>query len=200
MNVHVFLYPFDYNEYIIKKINKEDIIIGADRGALYLAEHQMRLDLAIGDFDSVNEKELLKIKEYAKAIEIYPAKKDWTDSFLAVKKAKEFNAEEIIVHGGIGGRISHTLANLMLLEENVKIHTSTKTLFVLNPGIKHIKNNKKYISFFALKEVHYLTLKGFEFEINNYNLLTTDSLCASNLGSGTVSFKTGKLLCVLEES
>jgi thiamine pyrophosphokinase len=199
MNVHVFLYPFDYNGYMIQTINKEDIIIGADRGSLYLLKHHMRLDLAIGDFDSVTEKELSKIKAYAKTVEIYPSKKDWTDSFLAVKKAKEFHAEKIIVHGGIGGRISHTLANLMLLEENVTIHTSTKTLFVLNPGTKFIKNNKKYISFFALKEVQELTLKGFEFEMNNYNLSTIDPLCTSNLGSGTVSFKAGKLLCVLEE-
>ena len=62
-----------------------------------------------------------------------------------------------------------------------------------------IKNNKKYISFFALKEVQELTLKGFEFEMNNYNLSTIDPLCTSNLGSGTVSFKAGKLLCVFEE-
>src|SRR5690625_6825176 len=45
---------------------KIDFWIGCDRGNLYLIEQRIPIDLAVGDFDSVDPSEFNEIKSYAK--------------------------------------------------------------------------------------------------------------------------------------
>lgn len=65
-------------------ITKYDFVIGVDQGAGYLLTHNEKIDLAIGDFDSMtqNEKQLLKKQKIP--VITYPAVKDETDGELAM--------------------------------------------------------------------------------------------------------------------
>ncbi len=54
--------PRNFDLSKIFKRDDEDFIIGADQGALLLASNDIYFDLALGDFDSVTEKELELIK------------------------------------------------------------------------------------------------------------------------------------------
>jgi thiamine pyrophosphokinase len=176
---------------------EEDLIIAVDRAALMMLEHGIHFDLAIGDFDSVTKAELDRIKEKSDKIITFEKKKDFTDSYLAVKEALKYNPEEIIIYGGIGKRIDHTYANLeLLMLGNIQIQSETSCLYTLEPGVYHIENHYKYISFFAIENIKNLTLKGFEFELEEYNLDRFDPLCISNHGQGEITFTKGTMLVI----
>lgn len=187
------------NNYDLKKIFTVDntFTIGADIGAYILSKNEIEFDLALGDFDSVTPCELDKIKRYAKEIQDYPVKKDHTDTFLAVEEAFRRGFTDITIYGGVGRRLDHTIANLILLKlGDVKIVTENEIMYLLDPNTYEINNTFTYISFFALEDVKGLTLHGFEFELDNYDLSIDDPLCVSNQGKGMVSFTEGLLLVI----
>jgi thiamine pyrophosphokinase len=185
--------------YDLNKIFSRDNIytIGADIGAYILAKNEVKFDLALGDFDSVSPFELDQIKLYSKEILKYPIKKNSTDTYLAVQEALIRGYDDITIYGGIGRRIDHSIANIMLLKlGDIKIVTETEIMYVVDPGTYDINNEYKFVSFFALEDVKQLSLTGFEYELNSYNLNVDDPLCISNKGKGTISFKEGSLLVI----
>lgn len=92
-----------------------DYYVGVDRGSLTLLEHQLPLDLAVGDFDSVTSEELTQIKMIAKKVITAPAEKDDTDTELALKYLfQSFTDCQVTIFGALGGRLDHTLANIFL--------------------------------------------------------------------------------------
>lgn len=187
------------NNYDLKKIFTVDdtFTIGADIGAYILSKYEIEFDLALGDFDSVTPFELDKIKRYAKDILEYPEKKDRTDTFLAVEEALKRGYTDITIYGGLGRRMDHTIANLILLRlGDIKIISENEIMYILDPNTYEINNTFKYVSFFALEDVKGLTLHGFEYELENYDLSVDDPLCISNKGKGTLSFTEGSILVI----
>ena len=92
-----------------------DVLVGVDRGSLFLLEQGVCPDLAVGDFDSVTEEELLRIKDSAKeVIQAHPEKDD-TDLELAVLACFErYPDASLTIFGAFGGRLDHALANVFL--------------------------------------------------------------------------------------
>ena len=45
-----------------------DVFVGVDAGSLFLLQHQLPLDLAIGDFDSVSQADFRQIEQAAKEL------------------------------------------------------------------------------------------------------------------------------------
>jgi len=82
-----------------------DYIIGVDAGTESLLEAGVKVDLAIGDFDSLKDKNILKGLKYLE----YPKDKDYSDTDLAVIKALSLNYDEIILTNMLGGRTDHLL-------------------------------------------------------------------------------------------
>ena len=64
---------------------KYDQYIGIDRGALYLIQHDFPLDLAIGDFDSLDPLEKEHVKKAAVDLIQAPAEKDDSQSLVAFR-------------------------------------------------------------------------------------------------------------------
>ncbi len=185
--------PINYqNELDIKR---DDYVICCDYACEYAIKNNIKVDLGIGDFDSLKE---VTLDDLSKVInlEVSSNVKNETDTFLALQKAKELTNDEIVIYGGLGNRIDHTLASINLLDERTTIISNQAKLELLLPGEYNISNDYKYISFFAIEDVKSLTLKNFKYEINNYDLNRYDSLCVSNEGSGIISFKEGKVLVV----
>jgi thiamine pyrophosphokinase len=86
-------------------------VIAADSGAELAHELGLRVDLAVGDFDSISEESLGAIAR----IERHPVSKDATDLELALGAALALGPERILVLGGAGGRLDHLLGELLLL-------------------------------------------------------------------------------------
>ena len=189
--------PDNYDIDLIPEFDKDDFIIGADIGAFKLSDKKIVFNLALGDFDSVTTSQLEVIRKYAKEVKEYPEVKDYTDTHLAVKIAQEKGYDEILIIGGIGNRIDHTLASVNLLKlGNITLINNETKMYLLNPGIYNIENTYKYISFFAVETANNLTLNGFKYELLDYHLDQNDPLCVSNQGQGIVKFTSGKLLVI----
>ena len=197
MRVKIFAGPLNYD---FKKVYTEDpdeYIVGVDQGALILMQNNKQIDLAIGDFDSVTNKEFEQIKAFAKETKKFRARKDYTDLYLAIEEVLELDFDKIIIYGGMGGRFDHSVANLSLLRlGSITIVTEHAIMYALNPGTHRIRNKHKYISFFAIEDIFDLTITGFRYEKTNFELFTDDPLCISNEKEGTVSFTEGMLLVI----
>lgn len=91
------------------------LVVAADSGVERAQALGLRVDVAVGDFDSVSPSALEAAGAAGAAIERHPAAKDATDMELALEAAVARGARHIVVLGGHGGRLDHLLANALLL-------------------------------------------------------------------------------------
>ena len=88
-----------------------DLTIAADSGlhnARILGE---RVDVMLGDMDSVGDAALPESAEML----TFPPEKDLTDAQLAVEVAITRGADDIVIIGGLDGRLDHTLSIMGIL-------------------------------------------------------------------------------------
>ncbi len=89
-------------------ISPGDYIIAADGGLRYAERLGVKPDCILGDFDSLGY--------VPDAAEVYPSRKDDTDTMLAVRHGLDRGLTEFVILGGLGGRLDHTVANFSALE------------------------------------------------------------------------------------
>lgn len=172
-------------------------VVGIDKGALIATQNKIKLDLAVGDFDSISKEELSLI-EARKIIHLNPIK-DETDTLYALRLCKDY--EKIYLLGGIqGARIEHFVTNLCLFAEfpNLIIIDDNSMIRLCSYEEDFHKDEYQYHSFFALEDVMGLSLKGFKYELNNYNLKMFNPLGVSNeiTNNAHLSYQSGKLLMI----
>lgn len=179
----------------------EEFIVGVDSGLDFLIEHHIRIDLAVGDFDSVNPRLIPEILDRAGEVIRLKPEKNMTDLAFAIDHLyNTMEYKSITVYGGIGGRVDHFLANLNLLKKyDLCFRDSRTVMYALRKGRHRIENFHRYVSFFAIEDVYDLMLKGFDYELDHYFLRTDDSLCVSNGGSGDIEFSKGRILVIMTE-
>lgn len=188
--------------------NEVDIWIGADRGALTLVNQGIKVDYALGDFDSVSVKEKEAIFKHASHSDVHPSMKDETDLEIALNKAYDLNAEKIYLFGITGGRLDHALVNIQLLYsminqgvQGVIVDMSNK-IEMKKPGTHMIlrDDHYSYVSFVPFTEVvKNISLIDFAYPLENYDLHWGSTRLISNelkLSSGKVSFEEGLLLFI----
>jgi thiamine pyrophosphokinase len=90
-------------------------VIAADGGVDRALALGLRVDLAIGDFDSVTPAGLAAAEAAGARVERHPAAKDATDLELALDAALALEPARIVVLGSDGGRLDHLLGVLLLL-------------------------------------------------------------------------------------
>jgi len=95
--------------------SRAEIVIAADGGAVNALNMGIIPDLAVGDFDSLPFSERQRLDELGIQVETHPRQKDETDAELAIRAALARGADELVVLCPFGGRIDHTLANVLLL-------------------------------------------------------------------------------------
>ncbi len=93
----------------LPRLEDGDLVIAADGGYDWLSDAGTAPDVVIGDFDSLSR------DPDSPDVLRYPVRKDDTDMALAISCALERGAEEIVICGGLGGRLDHTFANIQLL-------------------------------------------------------------------------------------
>lgn len=181
---------------------EEGPYIGVDRGALLLAMEGVRMIAAIGDFDSVDVRELELIKEYCDEFVLLPREKDQTDSEAAIQYAIHHGYDEISLLGGMYGRSDHFLANVMLVYRYKGIVTmqdrSNKILY-LGKGMHYIEREEyDYLSFMAFEECE-LSLEGVKYPLSHQVIDLGDVYTISNEiceQQATVSIYRGHVLLI----
>lgn len=163
---------------------------GADQGALCCLKQGKKLELAIGDFDSVSQEEKAWIFNQAKEVIQLCPRKDRSDTCEALEIILKRGYDEVVVCGGLFGRFDHTWANIQLLLRNPSIcwMDEKNRILILKEGKHEIKKEGyRYISFFSLKEGK-ISLRNMEYPLEDYIMKPLDSLGLSNEIIGEVGY------------
>ncbi|HUQ39212.1 MAG TPA: thiamine diphosphokinase [Acidimicrobiales bacterium] len=92
-----------------------DLVIAADSGIIFAADAGWAVDIVVGDLDSAPPDAVTRAEAGGARIERHPAAKDHTDLELALMTARTEGITDVTVAGGVGGRLDHLLANILLL-------------------------------------------------------------------------------------
>ncbi len=194
------------DESLVGEIKKSDLVIGVDWAAYWLIEQKIIPDLAIGDFDSTDGAEMTVIKNNCKNIKVFEAKKDFTDTELAVLETIKLKPKEIVIYGATGTRMDHTLANIFLLEKfwGKSIFASIKDInneiYLVNDKLT-LKAEKlfPFVSVLPVTDSVVISLKGFAYDIDHKTITRGEAIGVSNeiVGeSGEVTVHQGKVVMV----
>ena len=141
-------------------ITKEEFeyVIVADSGLSIADKLKLKIDCILGDFDSVPKDLIRRYKQdkthtSSYVIDEFDSEKDYTDTQIAIEKAIEQEAEEIVILGAMGTRFDHTLSNLhnllIPLKKNIKcsLINEHNKLYIINKPTKIYKRIYSHLMF-----------------------------------------------------
>ncbi len=199
----------DYNS-LKKYIAPTDYVISVDGGAGHLRKMRIMPNILIGDFDSANSEDLKFFVD--KGIETYqfPIEKDMTDSELAIEKALETGADELLLVGAVGSRVDHSLANILLLKKlldigvKASIVDENNQIYMFKNSFSLQKKDGYKLSLIPISEkVTGVTTTGLKYKLNDATMFLGTSWGVSNEfveDTVTVTINEGILLvCVSKD-
>ena len=188
------------NPKIIKE--KDDLLICADGGYLYARKQDLKVDLLVGDFDSL--KDIPLDVQTVKLNKI----KDETDLYIAIEEGIKRGYQTFDIYGALGGRIEHTIANIQILA-NLKIKGLTAKLIddktiveMLSTGTYIYNERCGYISLFSYTKESTITIKNLLYEVNNKTISNEFPLGIDNEFIGkesTVTVHNGLVLSIINK-
>lgn len=159
-------------ELIEKYIDR--FIIVADGGARLLKKYDFQANLLLGDLDSIGDEALSYVEKNGIEIKKFPAKKDFTDTELALSYLVDEGYKDIIILGALGTRLDHELANLLNLKKLYKNGIKAKieddyneVIYVEEGSYDFEKTNKKYFSLISASDKLNFSTKGLYYEVEN---------------------------------
>ena len=171
-------------ENITEKPQEGDLIIAADQGLLNAKTLGVTPHVILGDFDSLGR------TPHEKDCEVItlPAEKDETDTQFAVHLALERGAHEIVIIGGLDGRLDHTLSVLAIFEEletkHIHAHATNgqnRVRFLRNNSTLIPRSGFRYLSLIAADPVvKGVTLEGCKYPLKKAKLSRLNQYAVSN--------------------
>lgn len=183
-----------------------DRVLAADRGLELARDSGLAVDLLVGDLDS-----LAPGAEQGVETLRYPVRKDSSDLELALEEAARGGAGECLVLGALGGRLDHTLFNVIALlarsEElglRARLAGPGTEVFQAGPGRHEIVGRGGWTcSVLPLDPQARLTLEGLEYPLKGEWLRRASTRGLSNriLGEqARIEIHEGRVLVLLEFS
>lgn len=187
---------YDYS-FCEKYLENTDIIISCDGGMRHTKKLGIVPNYILGDFDSA-EPDVIK---YYKDMEIefrqFPEKKDETDMELSLGLAIDINADDIVIMGGIGSRLDHTLANVHLLYTALKkgvrarLVNENNCAELIDSSIEIDGEKGDIVSILPISmTVKGITHIGMEYPLNNAELSIDSPRGISNVMLGDKAYTT----------
>lgn len=183
-----------------------DMLICADMGIEYAQQLGWQPDLILGDFDSASPEAVAVYRKQGCMVQTYPRMKDYTDTHLAVEAALESGATEIIILGGTGTRLDHTLGNIQLLKRIAndgaagQIIDDHNTITVITDTFIIHGQSGDLVSLLPLTEqVTGVTLNGLQYPLHDATLSIGNPIGISNVLTGetaTVQLRSGALIVI----
>ena len=151
------------------------------------------------------ESELMLIKW--KSMITVPAEKDFTDTQLAVESAIQRGARDIVIIGGLSGRLDHTLSNLAILKDLAREQVyalitdgKNRVRYINSTSTLISRSGYKYLSLIADGEkVKGVSVEGCKYPLKNATLCDRYQYAVSNEIVGNcalVSVKKGGLYII----
>ncbi len=180
----------------------DDLRIAADSGyknAEWLGD---RVDIFIGDFDSYDG----DLPDTVEVVRLKP-EKDLTDTQAAVELALERGASDIVIVGGLDGRLDHTLSNLgILVDANARgfhaiiLDGKNRVRYIKNDSTLIPRSGYTYLSLIVDGELAKgVDVDGVKYPLKNAKLKSTFQYAVSNEVVGNcalVAVKKGALFVV----
>lgn len=161
-----------------------DYIIAADGGQNRAREFGLQPDCVIGDFDSTTLNE-----DFDCLYITYPAEKDLTDTEAALTHALEKGCQNVILLGGMGGRLDHTMGNIGLLDkyysafDHMEFIDGKNKMELLKDSGRALKRDARY-KYFGLvslnAEASGIDIRGAKYELTGASLERASTLGVSN--------------------
>jgi len=172
-----------YPDNITEHPKGDDICIAADSGYANAKKLGERVNIFVGDRDSY----FGELPSDIETVELKP-EKDLTDTQVAVEIALERGADDIIIIGGLTGRLDHTMSNLAILEDAKirKFHAyiadgRNRVRFIRNDSLLIGRSGYKYLSLIAADEkVKGVDIKGVKYPLENATLKSNFQYAVSN--------------------
>ena len=176
-----------FDEYLTEKPEADALVIAADAGYLTAKRLGITPNIVLGDFDTLGEE---NIPDGVECLRV-PREKDDTDTQLAVKVAIERGAAEIVIVGGMSGRIDHTLSTLAILEDlwerkegrifAILTDGKNRVRFIRNGGTILPRSQYRYFSLIAADPlVKGITLDGCKYPLKNGRISRRNQWAVSN--------------------
>lgn len=180
-------------------VQPNDYIICADSGYDHAVKMEITPNLLVGDMDSIHA------DLPTENIRIFPAKKDDTDTEIAISAALEQGCDDILILGGIGSRMDHTLANILFLKQ---LHDQKISAKIVNENneIRLMGSQENItlqghpgdlLSLIPITDCIGITNKGFEYPLIQEDLPLGTTRGVSNVflsDTGSISLQNGLLL------
>ena len=189
---------------LLNYIDDNRYIICADGGYDNAVRIGAVPQLVVGDMDSITASSF--------ACEIIKAQpeKDDTDTILAIKTAIARGYDDIVILGGLGGRLDHVYANLQTLlycEErgvNALLVGSRDMAFAVKERTAEVpRAESKYISVFAADSVCLgVTLRGVKYPLTEATVTKDFPIGVSNefaAETAKITVKKGMLLVIISD-
>lgn len=211
------LLDFDFAKEYIKTLSF-DKVFAVDKGLEYVERLGLLPDYIVGDFDTVNPKILKAYEEKIQKgeshafIDYHPAKKDATDTEIALDRAINEEPDCITILAATGDRIDHVLMNLSILMQPLSagidcvIVDRKNKIQLLSDKRKNyleIKNKEQYGKYLSLipmtSKVEALTITGVMYPLTDKDVYQGSSLTVSNQiidDIATIHFKSGTMLVI----
>ena len=197
---------------------KNAYVIAADAGTAPLLQNNIIPDYVVGDFDSISDKSQIdRLEGMGTEVRRLNPVKDDTDMEAALTRAYELLEKDqgdaglefqITILGATGTRLDHVLGNMSLLKQaydrsyRACLIDANNRIRLMGPGdrldIKRSSQYGKYISVIPFYESINISMQGFFYPLDHFDMTHDNTLGISNqlTEDGSISLHRGYALVV----
>ena len=156
-------------------------IIAVDGGCNYLVEGNVRIDLAIGDFDSLKYKEVIYNNRH-----ILKTDMDYNDLEIAMNYCLDNRFKKIYLFGFTGKRSDHFQFNIRTMQKFIESGLDVIMIDEFNTICGSIgcrifdREDYKFFSILPVYDGTVISICGSKYDLDNFYLNLTDTLTLSN--------------------
>lgn len=165
-----------------ENINLEKMfIIGVDGGCNFLIKNNIKIDLAIGDFDSISSTDFLNSVECIEKTDM-----NYSDFEIAIDYCLKNNFKRVYLFGFTGKRSDHFLFNIRMIQKmfyermEVFMIDEFNVITMIDDEKEFAKNNFKFFSVIPLFEDTNISITGAKYNLSNQKLKMISTLTLSN--------------------
>ena len=182
--------------YIRSFIRDDDLIICADGGYRHAVSMGLKIDMLIGDMDSVG------VIPEGVATLTASIQKDQTDTELAVDYARSRGTDAFLLLGCTGSRLDHSLTNILALinfTESAELIDDHNRIIHIRGSIRFNETPGTVLSLIPLTECRGVTTYGLQYPLDNATLRVGSGWSVSNVivAEAGVKLDSGSLLAIM---